>query len=532
MKHTKRIAYLFLALLFLLPTGLLSACGEEAAPTTTVELMTETEEKTEEAKKDVIPDQLHAADVENLSKATDTMTKEELRQVAIDYFKLQLSFRWLPSTDILDFPTTYSTTFKKNPKTLLSTGIYGGIPYQSLGSGNLYRWLEYYDEDTATFDFEKMFAENGGYGEGAAITDVKKDESGNVTYKKYHSFMALFNQCSASSFGGWSRVINSASFGWTNAMTVRNGFIPVGLYDYGYEYNGTYYGPERIDFFGDETEDNPLGHDTTDVIRGWNAKNGENGMFSCYAQMKPGDLVVSPGHVMMIGQVFLITKNDGTIDYSRSIATVLEQVEGWNEERVISGKKYLQQGRTAKNYTFSELQKEGYIPFTFAEFLDENDPQDKKHLDYYNNMKEKLSVAESRYTAFEFTKDELDAMSGIAIEETKTFTTVSADKKSITVEELKGFAVGSNYAISDVFVVVKDKDGKELLKNIHRTPQLYIFEVNTEAGLSTWETDADGNRLTLMNGIEALANGENTVEITVQLWNGEKPTVYSGTLTK
>ena len=53
-----------------------------------------------------------------------------------------------------------------------------------------------------------------------------------------------------------------------------------------------------------------------------------------------------------------------------------------------------------------------------------------------------------------------------------------------------------------------------------------------DAGLSTWETDADGNRLTLLNGIEALANGENAVEINVQLWTGEKINVYSGTLTK
>jgi len=210
----------------------------------------------------------------------------------------------------------------------------------------------------------------------------------------------------------------------------------------------------------------------------------------------------------------------------------MEQTEGWEQGAVIQGRIFRRQGRIDKNYTFKELQKKGYIPFTFAEFLDENDPQDKKHLDYYNNMKEKLDVAERRYTAFEFTKDELDGMSGIGIEEAKTFTTVSADKKSIALEELKGFAVGANYAISDVFAVVKDKDGKELLKNIHRAPQLYVFEVNMDAGLSTWEKDADGNRLTLMNGMEALANGENTVEITVQLWNGVKTTVYSGTLTK
>ena len=527
-KH--RILSLLLAML-LLASALLTACGNESVATTTAEAVTE-EKKTEEVKKDAVSGQLHASDLENIPKAKDSMSKTELRQIVMDYFKLQLSFHWLPGMDILDYPTTYSTTFKKNPKTLLSSGMYGGIPYQSLGSGNLYRWLEYYDEETAVLDFEKMFKENGGYGEGAAVTDVKTDENGVVTYQKYRSFMALFNQCSASAFGGWGRVINSVNYGWTNQMTVRNGFIPVGLYDYGYEYNGEYYGVERIDFFGEKTENNPLGYDTTNVIRDLNAKNGENGMYQCYAQMKPGDLVVSPGHVMMIGDIFVITKTDGTPDYARSTATVLEQVEGWNEERVIQGKKYLQQGRTAKNYTFKELQKEGYIPFTFAEFLDENDPQDKKHLDYYNSMKEKLSVAESRYTAFSFTREELEAMSGSGIEKAKVFTTLDTKKKSVEVSELENFAVGSNYAISDVFVTVKDKDGKELLKNIARSGQLYIHEVKADATLSNCKTDAEGKFLTLMNGIEELANGKNKIEITVQLWNGEKPVVYSGTLAK
>ena len=79
---------------------------------------------------------------------------------------------------------------------------------------------------------------------------------------------------------------------------------------------------------------------------------------------------------------------------------------------------------------------------------------------------------------------------------------------------------------------MKDKDGKELLKNTTRCSHLSIHEVKADAILSSYKTDADGNLLTLMNGLEELANGKNKIEITVQLWNGEKPVVYSGTLAK
>ena len=47
---------------------------------------------------------------------------------------------------------------------------------------------------------------------------------------------------------------------------------------------------------------------------------------------------------------------------------------------------------------------------------------------------------------------------------------------------------------------------------------------------STWTKDADGNYLTMTEGIRELATGENTLEIRVQLSTGEKPTVFSGSL--
>ena len=50
-------------------------------------------------------------------------------------------------------------------------------------------------------------------------------------------------------------------------------------------------------------------------------------------------------------------------------------------------------------------------------------------------------------------------------------------------------------------------------------------------GNCTWKTDADGNRLTLCDGLAALADGKHTVTVTMQLSTGEKLTAFTGTLT-
>ena len=89
---------------------------------------------------------LTAKAVESLPLASDTMSKDELRQLCLAYFELQLSFHWTPSRSVTDYPSTYANV----KKTLDKGTVYGGIPYQSLGTGNLYRWLEYYDEATKT----------------------------------------------------------------------------------------------------------------------------------------------------------------------------------------------------------------------------------------------------------------------------------------------------------------------------------------------------------------------------------------------
>jgi hypothetical protein len=90
--------------------------------------------------------------------------------------------------------------------------------------------------------------------------------------------------------------------------------------------------------------------------------------------------------------------------------------------------------------------------------------------------------------------------------------------------------LGSNYTVSDVFVTVKDKDGKVLKENVYRSMSAAQREVRMKDNNSTWTKGTDGNYLTMTEGIKELATGENTLEILVQLSNGEKPTVFSGVL--
>ncbi|MBR7165453.1 MAG: hypothetical protein IKD18_04155 [Clostridia bacterium] len=527
MKQTRKFLLILLALTMVC-TQLLSACGGKAPKKTeTLEAVTDTaaqgtedgSETASPAEKEFLPDRLRAETVAKYPVATDKMSKAELRQLSLDFFLLQLSFQWIPNMEFTDWSTTYGS-FKK---ALHTDAIYEGIPYQSKGFGSVYRWLEYYDEETAIFDVERAFAENGGIGENGAIMDVEKDENGKITYKKYYCMMTMFNQCSSSSFWGWGRVVNSVDYLFTADMTVYNGFIPVGGF--------TYPNMETLQQFGVVSESNPTGYDTDDVIADWNAANGKDAMYKCYSKMKPADLLVSTGHTLMVKSVDLQYRADGTIHEGLSTVVVQEQIEKWARSTRLDGKAYYIQGEQNNSYSFAQLQKADYIPYTFAEFLDENDPVDKAHLDFYNETIVPLAPVAKEYKIFRFTDAEVDAMSGAGVEETRIFTTLKDGTASVTLEEFKSLAVGSNYPISDCFVAVKDKDGKEVFKNVFRALNPRTREVSMTSQKCSFEKDASGEYLTISAGLEAYTSGEYTVEVSLQLSNGEKPTVFSVTLT-
>jgi hypothetical protein len=520
MKQKQKILFVFLALVMVC-SPILSACQSETAKETDVPetLAATVETATAEEDNKVLKNQLTRKQVEDFAIASKDMKKDELRQLSLDFFRLQLSFQWMPNVDVTDYPVTYGS-FDKN---LLKDAIYGGIPYQSTGFGSVYRWLEYYDEETAVLDLEKALAENGGYGEGAVVEDIQTNESGEVIYKKYLSFRTMFNQCSSSSFWGWGRVVNSANFLYTADMTVRNGFIPVGGF--------TYPNMETLDRFGYETEANPTGYDTNNVIADWNAQNGADAMFKCYAKVKPADLLVSKDHTLMVKSVDVQTRADGTINEMISTVVVQEQIEKWSRSTRVNEKAYYVQGVSEGTYTFRELQKATYIPYTFVEYLDETDPVDQEHLKFYNDVIAPLSPIAPQYTLFTFTQDKLASMTGASVEKSEVFTNLETGKLTVTLEEFKALAVGSNYPISDCFVVVKDKDGKEVLKNVFRALNPRTREVSMTAEKSSHEKDADGNLITISQGLEAYTSGEYTVEVSLQLSTGEKPTVFTLGLT-
>lgn len=470
-----------------------------------------------------LPNKLQSKQVTEFPVATDAMSKAELRQLILDFFKLQLSFQWTSNLDITDYDLT---NLKSDiPKSIMAGSVMGGVPYQSLGTGNMYRWLEYYDEETGVVDLAKAFAENGGYGEGAAIFDEKYDKDGNLTYKKYRALQAMFNQCSSSSTWAWERVINSARFGWSWDISAARGFIPVGCFDYGYDHEGVHYGiPEIVSF--KKTEGLPKAYTTSDVISDLTNNVGYYAIYECYAQAKPGDVLVRNGHVMMVESVETVYTKSGKIDPTRSKMLVHEQIEGWAMQSTIDGVLHQVQGRMNAGYTYEDLSKQGYLPFTCLELLDPQDPQDKKHIDYYYSYVDKIIGIKDSYNTFEAPADAYGA------EVEKAYTLCTNEGSAITAADFEKMVVGSNYCISDVFVTVTDPSGKVLLKNVHRTDTLYAREVAMRDGVSTWKLDEAGNRLPISTGVAELADGQNTVTVTVQVSTGELLTAFTGTLTK
>lgn len=470
-----------------------------------------------------LPNKLLVSQVTGMPIATDDMSKAELRQMVIDFFKLQLSFQWTSNLDVTDYDLT---NLKSSiPKSIMTGSVMGGVPYQSLGTGNMYRWLEYYDEETGVVDLAAAFAENGGYGEGGAIFDEKYDKDGKLTYKKYRALTTFFNQCSSSSTWAWERVINSVRFGWSYDMTAYRGLIPVGCFDYGYDHEGKHYGIPEIDSFR-KSENHPKTYTTSDVISNLTNNVGYYAIYECYTQAKPGDVLVRNGHVMMVDTVETVYTKSGKIDPTKSKMLVHEQIEGWAMQSTIDGVLHQIQGRIGAGYTFDDLSKQGYLPFTCLELLDPEDPQDKKHIDYYYTYADKIAGIKDSYQTFEAPADAY----GQEVE--KAYTLCTNEGSTITAAEFEKMVVGSNYSISDVFVTVTDPSGKVLLRNVHRTDTLYAREVAMGDGVATWELDEAGNRLPISTGVAELADGQNTVTVTVQVSTGELLTAFTGTLTK
>ncbi len=326
MKRTRRIlAFLLCALM----AATLVACKTEPAGETT-------EGKDYSAFAGIVEDpKTWVEEFLSLPVASADMTTDELRQLAVDAFRANLTFSWTPNKDI-------SYTYKLNGKVAevsLPTGIaYSGMMYgtgltQVKGTvGTIWKVLPYYDRETGVVDVEAM---------------------GDKFYG------CLTSACSAGALEGWNRVSNSHNIqGMPSYNQYDSGIIPVGPY----KYEPNVYNSQ----FNSKTASN-------EII----AANGDQVMYESYAQMLPADGLYSSSswHVIMCcSEPVVVRDSKGNIDPVQSYLLVCEQetkgTRNLLDPILQDNGKYLRTlGCVDNKYTFSDLIMKGYIPFTFKEFV-------------------------------------------------------------------------------------------------------------------------------------------------------------------
>ena len=274
-----------------------------------------------------VPETSLQAQLDAIPVANASMTEAQLRQICLDYIRLETEFPFRFREDFV-----YTIESQKRTRRLLGGKVYGGIPYVSRGAGNLYRLAEIYDPETGTLSTD---------------SDI------------YGDIRCFGNACSGAASMAWGRVVTSAYLGYTMFMTEANGFLPVGPYRYPKE--------NVTRFIRDDPE--------AVCCKSLCAFNGQQTMYESYAQMQPADGVVTDGHVRMNSAVPTVVRNaDGTIDGDNSYTFMCEQTcytADHNHLRIAAdGSHYVAQGRVNMRYSFRRLFENNYVPFTFAEFRD------------------------------------------------------------------------------------------------------------------------------------------------------------------
>ncbi len=346
-----------LALLLIVSTLFsLLACASDLTEETETGEASVTAEETENkdlALKEIpeICDKLTLEKINAFPVAKESMTPEEARELCVSFFRFCQTFAWTPNKTM-----TFVRNAKGSKTTVQAGTIYGGLPYGGVSSGNVYRLLDYLDQETGVVDIEKA----------APNADV-----------------SLFaNQCSMGAFVGWGRAINSADYDWTSGMVQKNGFIPVG--DYKYDANLSSFSQKGTD----------------EIVK----ENGQNVMFESYAKMKPADGLVeygTAGHVIMCSSEPVVVRNaDKTINGEESYFTVIDQGQAYKEKKQTDGTPFLVQGGVDRKVTFAGAFESSYLPFTFAEFLGQ-DPID--------TPKVECTVKGDSCTADELTKAHLSS---------------------------------------------------------------------------------------------------------------------------
>lgn len=325
----KKVMILLLCAVLML--GMFAACKSEPAPETEPPIETEPKKDFSSYKGIVADTKTWYDELMALPIANENMTEDELRQLAADAFRINLSFTWTPTTDV-----RYSYTLLDRPhEYYLPRGIaYSGLCYASgYEKGTIWKALKYYDPETGALDIEPM---------GENFLHV------------------ISSACSRGAQWGWNRVCNSSNLSWmTTYEQGRSNIVLVGPYTYP---------PHTYSF--------DHGDGTTQIVK----LNGEETMYESYAAMKVADgLYASKAyHVMMCSATPVVERwPSGRIDPERSYMLVHEQgavgssgdTLNYQQENGVTLRPL---GTVNKKYTFKQLLDKYYVPFTLKEFIGED----------------------------------------------------------------------------------------------------------------------------------------------------------------
>ena len=280
-----------------------------------------------EIKRAFVPVKLTRERLGELPVVSPEMTVAERRRLCVDFFHFTNSFLWVP----VDNYDHYVHPESPKPKKIRNGKLYGGLCYTTCSNGNVYRVLDYYDEQTGVFDAETAFK-------------LERNRIGC--------------QCSSGIHWAWSRVQNTAWFGGCSDMVEKNGCRKIGPYQYDPELQG----------FSRE-------YGTNHICQ----ENGEQVMYESYAQLQPGDGLVcytTAGHVIMPQTLPWVQRNeDGTIDGARSHILFLDQSQVWKYGIAPNGDEFAHMPNIATLITFEDLLKEYYLPITLDAFREDYIPE-------------------------------------------------------------------------------------------------------------------------------------------------------------
>ena len=333
------------------------------------------------------------------------MPIDEARKICVDFFNYAKTATWIPNDNYGIWSDATIHTDGSEPDRHMDGGMtYGGLPYISWATGNIYRLMDYIDPNTGVVDMAK---------------------AGDVP-------LAFGNQCANGAYVGFSRVINSAKYGVTATMVVADGFLRLGNYTYS---------DAQVQRYSEE-------YGTPHIVK----ENGTDVMYESYALLKPADGLVNwttAGHVMMAiseAHVEYLDEAKTKIDGNKSYVYITDQhVQFSNYTHPDGGDQCLASNYINRKFTFQQLLSSSYLPFTFPEWTgDDKIEQTECGMNVGSTVYAKGVVEEDENRTFKNTAENVPA--------------------TITASQLFKAKITSNYYIMDLYFQVYNADGVEVYK--------------------------------------------------------------------